>query len=292
METPKYLVILWQSKWLLLVGLVVAILGGLVAGFTIEDGQLVPRAEQSYTAGTTIIVSSETQPMYQAVIPGQTLVEGQTLAEDVDLSSKAILYAYMVSGLDMREGVESQIGKFTDTEALTALRRTTQPSGDENFPGRYTLPIIDVIGASLDPERAEAISRTATTLFIADVLAQQEAAAIPPDERVLLAVLDQSPAVAEEGSNPLIPVVVAGLGIFLLFVAAAFIIAGAKSSRAAKRAAAAAAEDASEEDAAASAAPAGRKRSTARSTTASQTPEPDETEAETPSEEREPAEVG
>lgn len=287
METPRYLVILWKSKWLLLVGLVVAVLGGLLAGFTIENGQLVPRAEQSFTASTTVIVSSETQPMYQAVIPGQELVEGQTLATDVDLASKAILYAYMVSGRDMREGVEGQIGALTDTEALTALRRTTQPSGDENFPGRYTLPIIDVIGASIDPARAEDISRTATALFIADVVAQQEAAAIPPDERVLLAVLDQSPAVAEEGSNPLIPVVVAALGIFLLFVAAAFIIAGAKSSRAAKRAAAAA-----EEDATSSATPAGGERPTARSTTASQTPEPDETEAETPSVEREPAEVG
>ncbi len=291
METPKYLVILWQSKWLLLVGLVVAVIGGLLAGFTIVNGQLVPRAEQSYTAGTTVIVSSKTQPMYQAVVPGQKLVEGQTLATDVDLASKAILYAYMVSGLDMRKGVESQIGALSDTESLTALRRTTQPSGDENFPGRYSLPIIDVVGASTDPKRAEGISRTATTLFIASVVAQQEAQAIPEDERVLLAVLDESPAVAVQGSNPLIPVVVAGLGIFLLFVAAAFIIAGAKSSRA-KRAAAAAEEEAAAEDAAGSATPASRKRSTARSTTAAQTPEPDETEAETPPGEREPAEVG
>ncbi len=162
METPKYLIVLWKSKWLLLVGLVVAIAGGMIAGFTIVDGQLVPRSEQSYTASTTVIVSSNTQPMYQAVIPGQTIVEGQTLATDVDLASKAILYAYLVSGLDMRQSVEGQIGTLDETEALTALRRTTQPSGDENFPGRYSLPIIDVVGASTSPSRAEDISRTAT----------------------------------------------------------------------------------------------------------------------------------
>jgi len=288
METPKYLLVLWKSKWLLLVGLVVAVLGGLLAGFTLENGQLVPRTEQSYQASTTIIVSSTTQPIYQAVIPGQEIVEGQTLPTDVDLASKAILYAYMVSGLEMRQGVETQIGDLADTEALTALRRTTQPSGDENFPGRYTLPIIDVVGASLDPSRAEDISRTATELFLADVVAEQEAAAIPANERVTLSVLDQSPAVAEEGSNPLIPVIVAGLGIFLLFVAAAFIIAGAKSSRAAKRAAAAAAEAGYQPESTRTPARVVRKRSTARSTADSEQPDSDSEAPRT----REPAEVG
>jgi hypothetical protein len=281
METPKYLLVLWKSKWLLLVGLVVAIAGGMIAGFTLEDGQLVPRTEQSYRASTTVIVSSNTQPMYQAVIPGQEIVEGQTLATDVDLASKAILYAYLVSGIEMRQGVEAQIGNLAETEDLTALRRTTQPSGDENFPGRYTLPIIDVVGASLSPSRAEDISRTATDLFMAQVVAEQEAAAVPADERVTMTVLDQGPAVAEEGSNPLIPVVVTALGIFLLFVVAAFIIAGAKSSRAAKRAAAEAAEAPSEPID-----PPRKKRSTARAVV------PADDDSESAEGEREPARVG
>lgn len=237
METPRYLIILWRSKWLLLVGLVIATLGGLLAGFTLVDGQVVPRSEQAYRASTTVLVSSQTQPMYQAVIPGQEVVEGQTLATDVDLTQKAILYAYMVSGLQMRDGVADQIGELSDTEDLTSLRRTTQPGGDESFPGRYVLPIIDVVGASTDPDRAEQISATATDLFLTQVAAEQEAAGIPEAERVVMSVLDESGAVAEEGSNPMIPVLVTFLGIFLLFVAAAFLIAGAKGSRERKRAA-------------------------------------------------------
>lgn len=280
METPRYLIVLWKSKWLLLVGLVVAIAGGMVAGFTVVEGQLVPRSEQTYTASTTVIVSSNTQPMYQAVIPGQTIVEGQTLATDVDLASKAILYAYLVSGLEMRQSVEDEVGTFDDTEALTALRRTTQPSGDENFPGRYTLPIIDVVGASTSPSRAEDISRTATDLFMTQVLAEQEAEQIPADERVTMAILDQSPAVAEEGSNPLIPVVVTALGIFLLFVAAAFIIAGSKASRAAKRAAAAEQDEPSAEPEPKTP----RRRTTARSNAPG--------EAESLEDDREPVKVG
>ncbi|GAA3633373.1 hypothetical protein GCM10022200_15600 [Microbacterium awajiense] len=237
MEVPRYLQVLWASKWLLLVGVVVAAAAAFLAGFKFVDGEVVPRADQQYTASTTILVSSQTQPLYQAVLPGQELVEGETPPEDVDLTSKAILYAYLISGTDMRDQVEAIVGELDDTEGLTALRRTTQPGGDEAFPGRYVLPILDVVGGSDDPERAEEISRTAATLFQEQALADQEAVEMPESERVTFEMLDQSDAVADEGSNPAIPIVVAFLGVFLLFVAAAFIVAGAKSSRARKRAA-------------------------------------------------------
>jgi hypothetical protein len=235
MEVPKYLQILWNSKWLLLIGILIAATAGFFAGFKIDNGEIVQRAEQNYTASTTVMISSQTQPLYQAVIPGQELVEGQTQPTDVDLTSKAIIYAYLVSGKEMRTAVEGSIGDFADTEALTALRRTTQPGGDEAFPGRYSLPIIEVVGISTVPDRSEEIALTATDAFIAKVIADQDTAQIPPEDRVVLEVLDTSPPEAVEGSNPMIPVVVAFLGVFFLFVVAAFIIAGAKGSRAAKK---------------------------------------------------------
>lgn len=291
MEVPKYLMILWKSKWLLLVGLVVAVIGGMFAGFTLENGQLVSRTEQTYTARTTVLVDSTTQPLYQAVIPGQQVVEGTTPPTDVDLTQKAILYAYLVSGEQIRTGVENTVGEFADTEALTALRRTTQPGGDEAFPGRFTLPIIDVVGISTEPERAEEISAAATQLFLDQVLQEQEAAQVPEGNRVRLSVLDQVQATEEEGSNPAIPVVVAALGIFLLFVVAAFLIAGSKASRGNKRAAeeeaAAAAAGGDAPDAAADdSRPRGRRRRTPVSTG----DEP--IEELTPSSDREPARVG
>ena len=230
MEVPKYLRVLWDSKWLLLVGLLVAAVAAFFAGFAVEDGEVVPRAESSYTAGTTVLVSSQTQPLYQAVIPGTPLVENQTTPTDVDLTSKAILYAYLVSGQDIRNAVEAEVGAFAETDALTALRRTTQPGGDEAFAGRYELPILDIVGFSTDPERAELISRTATAIFLERVLAEQTASALPEPDRVILTPLDQKPAEPGEGSNPAIPIVVAFLGVFLLFVAVAFILAGARAA--------------------------------------------------------------
>ncbi|WP_285135957.1 hypothetical protein [Microbacterium sp. lyk4-40-TSB-66] len=243
MEIPTYLRVLWRSKWLLVVGALVAAVAAFFAGFTITNGQVEPRAEQTYRAGTTLLLNGPDQPLYQAVIPGQELQEGQTQPQTVDLTSRAILYAYLISGQDMRATVESQIGTFAEEETLTALRRTTQPAGDESFAGRYVLPILEVVGTASTPERAEQISRTAAQTFEAQVVTDQNAAEIPEGNRVLITTIDQKPGTALEGSNPAIPVVVTFLGVFLLFVAAAYIIAGSKASRERKRAAKAAREN-------------------------------------------------
>ncbi|MDQ1084626.1 MULTISPECIES: hypothetical protein [Microbacterium] len=236
MEVPTYLRILWKSKWLLVVGAVVAAVAAFFAGFTINNGDIQPRAEQTYRAGTTLLLNGPDQPLYQAVIPGQEIQEGVTSPENVDLTNRAILYAYLISGQDMRATVESQVGAFADGETLTALRRTTQPGGDEAFAGRYVLPIIEVVGTATSPERAEQISRVAAQSFEAQVVADQDAAQIDPSNRVILTTIDEKPAAATEGSNPAIPVVVTFLGVFLLFVATAYIIAGSRASRERKRA--------------------------------------------------------
>lgn len=240
MEIPKYLLVLWKSKWLLVLGAIVAAVAAFFAGFTIVNGQVEPRAEQSYRAGTTLLLNGPDQPLYQAVIPGQEVTEGQTQPQTVDLTSRAILYAYLISGQDMRATVESQVGAFSEVETLTALRRTTQPAGDESFAGRYVLPILEVVGTAATPERAEQISRTAAETFEAQVVTDQNAAQIPDSDRVIITTIDEKPAAAVEGSNPAIPVVITFLGVFLLFVAAAYIIAGSKASAARKRAAKAA----------------------------------------------------
>ncbi|GAA1998066.1 hypothetical protein [Microbacterium ulmi] len=250
MDTPKYLQVLWSSKWLLVAGAVVAAVAAFFAGFTFVDGELEPRAEQEYTAQTTLLVSSPSAGPYQAVMPGQTLVEGQTQPQQLDLTTKAILYAYVISGDELRKDVEAEVGELLDTDGLTAVQRTTQPSGNEEFPGRYSLPIVSVVGTSLDPDRAEEISRTAASLFEAQVLAEQDAAQLASADRVVVTTIDAGAAEEVDGSNPAIPLVITFLGVFLLFVAAAYVIAGARSSRR-RRAATTTADSSDEPDGAA-----------------------------------------
>lgn len=237
MDVPLYLRVLWGYKWLLLVGLLIAGVVGGVVGYTYIDGQLQPRAVQTYTASTTVLVGSPQQPLYQSVIPGAPVQEGVTPAVTRDLVSTTVVYAYIVSGSEIRSRVEGVVGPLADDEQVTAVRRTTQPAGDEQFPGRLTLPILDIVGAAHSPGRAEEISRAANTVFQEYVRAEQDTSAVPEGERVQLQTLRESEATEVEGSNPLIPVILAAFGVLLLVVALIFVLYNIRVSREKRRAA-------------------------------------------------------
>jgi capsular polysaccharide biosynthesis protein len=231
MDVPVYLKILWSYKWLLLIGLVVAAIAAMAAGFTIKDGQVVSRSTDSYSAATTVMVGSDNSTLYQAQIPGQTVQPNTTAPQQPDLSQTAVVYAYLISGTQIRDQVEQIVGKFGPADSLTAVRRTTQPGGNEQFPGRLDLPILDIEGISDDPARAEKISQTANTVFQKYVVDQQDTAKIADTQRVKLTTVNVAPAVAAQGSNPAIPIVATGVGVFLAFVALAFILYNARLSR-------------------------------------------------------------
>ena len=231
MDLPVYLRVLWLYKWLLAVGLILAIVPGFAAGFTIKDGALESRSEKTYTAAATVLVSSKSNPLFQAEIPGQQLTEGVTAPTPVDLSQATVVYAYLVSGSEIRSTVEEEVGELSDVEKVTALRRTTQPTGDEQFPGRLTLPVLNIIGTAATPARAEEISVAANAAFQQYVTAQQEAQAVEESNRIQLTTLTENAAIEGENSNPLIPVVITALGVFLIFVALAFVLYNVKLSQ-------------------------------------------------------------
>ncbi|NQX15648.1 hypothetical protein [Rathayibacter sp. VKM Ac-2857] len=231
MSVPLYLRVLWSYKWLLAVGLVVAVLAAMVAGYTLKDGEVVSRAESAYRSDTTILLGGGSRNPLQAVEPGQALTEGTSEAQQNDLTNTAVIYAYLVSGSEIRTQVEAAIGGFSPTEALSAVRRTTQPAGTEQNPGRFSLPILSIVGESTDPARAVLISQTATQIFQTYITSQQEAQGVAPELRVTLQVTDQGAAVEQEGSNPIIPIAITGLGVFLAFIALAFILYNVRISR-------------------------------------------------------------
>lgn len=237
METPKYLQVLWNYKWLLAFGLLVAIVAGFFAGFAIVNGQVESRAVRSFSAGTTVLVTSPSDTLYQAQVPGREIQEGVTAPEPLDLSQSAQIYAYIVTGARIRDAVEAEVGALDDdTETITAIRRTTQPAGDERFPGSLKLPVLEIVGTGATEARAEDISTAATTAFLTYVTDEQAAKQIAEENRVMLEVLKEGKAVEAETSNPAIPVVVTGVAVFLAFVALAFIIAGLRSDRARRKA--------------------------------------------------------
>ena len=87
METPKYLQTLWSYKWLLAFGLIVAIIAAFFAGFTITNGQVESRAVKTFSAGTTVLVTSPSDTLYQAQVPGQPVEQGVTAPQELDLAT-------------------------------------------------------------------------------------------------------------------------------------------------------------------------------------------------------------
>ncbi|MFK4808267.1 hypothetical protein ACI3KX_20570 [Microbacterium sp. ZW CA_36] len=238
METPKYLQVLWNYKWVLAFGALVAAVAAFFAGFAIVEGQVVSRAQQTWTAATTMLLTSESDRLYQSQVPGVPIEQGTSDPQVIDMSSTALVYAYILSSDMIQDTVEAEIGPLDDeTESITALRRTTQPTGDERFPGRYDLPVLEAVGTAETAPRAEEISRAAATAFTAYVVAQQDAQEIAPELRVLIEPLGASDAVEGDSSNPAIPVVVTFVGVFLAFVVLVFIIAGLRSRSARRKAA-------------------------------------------------------
>lgn len=237
METPRYLQVLWSYKWLLLFGALVAGAAAFFAGFTIQNGEVISRAEKTFSATTTMLVTSTNARLYQAEVPGVPLQEGISEPQLNDLTQTALLYAYLIASDATEASVAAVIGPLDEeTESITGLRRTTQPTGDERFPGRYDLPVLEAIGTAPTEARAELISRTAADAFLASLVAQQDAQGIDPALRVYVSVLSANKAVEGDGSNPAIPIVVTFFGTFLAFVVLAFVIAGIRSGFAKRRA--------------------------------------------------------
>ncbi|CAN5115978.1 hypothetical protein BH09ACT10_BH09ACT10_21780 [soil metagenome] len=235
METPRYLQVLWSYKWLVVLGLLIAMVCGFLAGYSYTDGKVESKATYTYSASTTVLLSNKSGQIFRSEIPGQTLKDGETPPASVDLSQTAGLYAYLISGDKIRTEVEKTTGPLTDTEDLTAVRRTTQPRGDESFPGRASFPIVEIVGISQDKERAQTISRTANEEFQKYVAAQQKAQEVPKAQRVQLTTIAAKPGKIQETSNAAIPVVITFLGVFLAFAALIFVLDGSRKSSARRR---------------------------------------------------------
>ena len=235
MEVPTYLKILWQDKWLLLFGMVVAAAVGILAGFTVGPDGLTSKATRTYSARTTLLVTSAQDTLYQAEIPAREIPEGYTAPQSIDLSNTAVIYAYLISGSNLQQDVLDAVGEVEPgVESISAVRRTTQPAGNERFPGNLRLPLIDVVAESNSPERAELLAETTTSVFLKHVRAEQDKRRLKADERVVIEVINVGRAEVASASNPYTPVVFTAGGIFVGFLVLVFAIHGLRTTWAKK----------------------------------------------------------
>ncbi len=242
MEIPGYLRVIWRYKWALLAGMLLAVTAGVFTGYSLGPDGLESRAVRSYTATTTLLLTSAKDTLYQAEIPAREIPEGYTAPQSIDLTNTAVIYAYIISGSGLRDTVMLKVGDIDPlTESISAVRRTTQPGGNERFPGNLRLPVIDIIATAATPDRANELTAATTASFLDYVKQEQDRRKLKEDERVQIAAINVGDAVEAETSNPNVPVVFTAFGVMVAVLALVFAIHGYRTSRQRKREADAAA---------------------------------------------------
>jgi hypothetical protein len=221
--------VIGRHKFLLIVGILASIAAALFTAFKLETGTLEPRTQVEYRASTHVLVSDPVS-VFSSRNAAQVVPDGTTAPTARDLASLTVVYAYLASSDEMLAQLEEQIGALGRDEALTAQQRTTQPTAETNT-GTYRLPILDIMGTSPDPARAEEISRVAAALFQEYAVAQQDAAGVAPETRVQLPIIDERAAQPLDGTNPALPVVAVGVGMLLAFLALIFAVDNAQAGR-------------------------------------------------------------
>ena len=143
--------------------------------------------------------------------------------------------AYIAQSDEVVDRAAAAVGGLEEGESVTAVARTTPPTGNELFPGRLNLPIVQIVGIAASAERALELAGATSTAFGDVVVERQDAEAIPAEIRLTLDVINEPAVGVPDGSNPAIPIVVTFVAIFLLFLAAALIIEGVRARRRTKK---------------------------------------------------------
>ena len=233
MEIPAYLRVLWRYRLAVVASALLAALVATAVHFTIRDGALEIRAEREYSAATTVLLGGGQRSPFLSESPARERVPGMSAAQEEDLSSTAVVYAYLVSGEAVRSEVVARQGPLGEREGVGGVRRTTQPSGSERNPGRASLPILSIIGTSPDPARAVELSRAATSVFLEQALARQNADGIPEERRVTFTVTDEGAPEPGPLGTVALPIAATGVAVFLLGVLAILAVHGLRLRRAA-----------------------------------------------------------
>ena len=228
MDLRLYLRVMRRFWYVMVLGVVAAIAAGTLAGYTVTGDGLEPRTTQLHQASTTLLLEDPSLPTFSVESDPQPAGTEEDPAPQVrrqELSQLSLIYAYIISGDEIRDRVSAASGGLTDDEIITAVQRTTQPQGNERFPGRYNLPILDVVAASTTPERAEQLSVVAAEQFVDYVTETQDAQGLDPVRRVDVSVLSRTASTVVDTSSPLLPMLAVAMAVLAATVALVFVLA-------------------------------------------------------------------
>jgi hypothetical protein len=203
---------LWRHKWLVGIGLVLAILVTAFSMVRWSDGKLVFRQHEGWESTSKILVTRAGFP------------EG-SVASAADDDDRFVRLAYLYASFIDADSVRSRFEpKKIEGESVDANAIVVQDSG-------AALPIISVSGIAPTPARSIALTRKATNALLGYISQRQELADIATKNRVRVQLIQtpDEPLLVKPRSRTL-PIMVL-LACISLIVGFVFVLDNAQRSR-------------------------------------------------------------
>lgn len=194
MDLGLFVAVIWRSRWLVLGGVVFgAVLAALAYGEPSLSGgkpTLKPRVAEVWQSEAQLLISQSDFPYRQADEAG---------SPTQPLGNLSPVYANLANGSTVQADIRRQLGKAG----------TVKASEDVDLAASSFLPFVNLTATASTQNEATRLAQGAAAIFVAYVTNQQAAAAIPPNRRIQLSIV-QSGAKAKlvEGHKVSVPILV------------------------------------------------------------------------------------
>ena len=189
MDLGLYLRVVWRFRLIVFGGFALAVALAFLSLYRVDPGgspKLAARQESTYQALTTLLVTQAGFPWGRTVLPSSDVVPQQqsqakvAFADPGRFAQLSVFYAQLANG----DAIRAKLRADTGLKGTMLASPSADPTG-----ARGNLPFIDIIATASTAQASARISLHAAEILRDYIGAQQAAAGIKPDERVLLQVV-------------------------------------------------------------------------------------------------------
>jgi len=221
MDLNLYLRVIWRFRVLVVLGVLLAVaLAGLTM-FKVSSKGLHYRQHETWASQAVLLITQSGFPQGRSVYPSAVTKDGvvqpsTSFADPSHFADLAAFYAKLAGSDAVIQLMEQQ----SHPAGVIGAAPVTIGSGSKTSP----LPLLAITGEAAHPRAARKTAAAGAKAFITYLTRQQNAAGIPPKQRVLVQVMNQpSQASLVQGRKKTIPIVVF-LTVLIATLGLAFIL--------------------------------------------------------------------
>jgi hypothetical protein len=201
MDLSLYGRVLWRFRWLVLLGLILAVFLAVLSVAKISSHGVSYRKPAIYQSSTTLLLTQNGFPWGRTMFPGtNSLGVSSEFADPTRFSSLTDLYSQFANSDEVRELMLQAGAPLTWSVEATPVQATSSTG---------ILPVISLAGRADTPSGAIRATQIGRLAFLKYVTDQQNLANIPKSQRIDIQVLQQAtpPSVVQPHKKTL-PIVV------------------------------------------------------------------------------------